>query len=220
MFHKRSLSNGFILFSQILVSLNIDASGFISPTSVAASLLKLHKSIYGLFNLDFFYAEYLSFCFWLNSSARLDILAFKYVTIVYILILMMLVIWYMNKCHRGTEYLAKFCRFSAIKASITHGISALFILCSSQCLNVSLKLLRGYRLTTREGSDLTVNKVWLNGNIIYFSRKHLPYALPALFCLLIIGLFPLIFLLVYPLLCKVVSWLGYGESKLVNFNTQ
>ena len=95
----------------------------------------------------------------------LDILAFKYVTIVYILILMMLVIWYMNKCHRRTKYLAKFCRFSAIKASITHGISALFILCFSQCLNVSLKLLRGYRLTTRERSDLTVNKkVWLNRN--------------------------------------------------------
>ena len=51
--------NGFILFCQILISLNIDASGFITPTSVAASLLKLHKSIYGLFNLDVFYAEHL-----------------------------------------------------------------------------------------------------------------------------------------------------------------
>ena len=212
--------NGFILFSQILISLNIDASGFITPTSAAAFLLKLHQSIYGLFNLDFFQTEYLSFCLWPSASA-LDVVAFRYVTIVYILILITFMVWFMNKCHRGQRYLAKFCRFTTIKASIIHGISTFFILCYSQCLNVSLKLLRSYHLTTREGSNLTLYKrVWLNGNIIYFGGKHLPYALPALFCLLTIGLFPLIFLLVYPLLCKVLSWFGYGESKLVNFISQ
>jgi hypothetical protein len=209
--------NGFILFSQILISLNIDASGFITPTSAVAGFLKAHHFIYGLFNLDFFYAENFSFCLWPGASA-LDMLAFKYVTIVYVLILMIPVILFINKCHRGKRYLAKFCRFTTLKVSVIHGISAFFILCYSQCLNVSLKLLRFYPLTTKEGSNLTVyNRVWLNGNIVYFSRKHLPYALPALFCLLTVGLFPLVFLLVYPLLCKVLSWIGYGESKLVNF---
>ena len=212
--------NGFILFSQILLSLNIDASGFIKPTSVVKSFLMAHQFIYGLFNLDFFYAESFSFCLWPNASA-LDILAFKYVTIVYVLFLMIPVILFINKCHRGKRYLAKFCRFTTIKASIIHGISAFFILCYSQCLNVSLKLLRSYDLTTREGSNLTVHsRVWLNGNIVYFSRKHFPYALPALLCLLTIGLFPLVFLLVCPLFCKVLSWFGYGESKLVNFVSQ
>ena len=212
--------NGFILFSQILISLNIDASGFITPTSVITHFLKAHQFIYGLFNLDFFYAEYFSFCLWPNASA-LDMLAFKYITIVYILILMALVIWFTKKCNRGMKCLAKFCRFTTIKASVIHGISAFFILYYSQCLNVSLKLLRSYSLTTREGSNLTLYKrVWLNGNIIYFGAKHLPYALPALFCLLTIGLFPLIFLLVYPLLCKILSWFGYGESKLVTFISQ
>jgi hypothetical protein len=209
--------NGFILFSQILISLNIDASGFITPTSAVAGFMKAHQFIYGLFNLDFFYAESFSFCLWPGASA-LDMLAFKYVTIVYVLILMIPVILFINKCHRGKRYLAKFCRFTTLKASVIHGISAFFILCYSQCLNVSLKLLRFYPLTTKEGSNLTVyNRVWLNGNIIYFSGKHLPYALPALFCLLTIGIFPLIFLLAYPLLCKVLSWFGYGESKLMNF---
>ena len=212
--------NGFILFSQILLSLNIDASGFIKPTSAVKSFLTAHQFIYGLFNLDFFYAERFSFCLWPNASA-LDMLAFKYVTIVYVLFLMIPVILFINKCHRGKRYLAKFCRFTTLKASIIHGISAFFILCYSQCLNVSLKLLRSYRLTTREGSNLTVyNRVWLNGNIVYFSGKHLPYVLPALLCLLTIGLFPLIFLLVCPLFYKVLSWFGYGESKLVNFISQ
>ena len=214
--------NGFILFSQILISLNIDASHFITPTSVAADLLKLHQFIYGLFNLDFFHSdfEYFSFCLWPNASA-LDMLAFKYVTIFYILILMILVIWFMNKCNRGKKYLANFCRFTTIKASVINGISAFFILCYSQCLNVSLKLLRSHRLIAKEGSDLTIyRRVWLNGNIVYFGRQHLKYALPALFCLLTIGLFPLIFLLICPLLCKILSWFGYGESKLANFISQ
>ena len=210
-------ANGFILFSQILTSLNVDASGFITPGSTITYLIKIHQFIYGLFNLDFFHTESLSFCLWPNASA-LDMLAFKYVTIIYVLVLVILVIWFMNKCHSGGKYLAKFCRFTTIKTSVIHGISAFFILCYSQCLNISLKLLRSYCLTVKEGSNLTIyRRVWLNGNIFYFGGKHLPYALPALFCLLTIGIFPLILLLVCPLLSKILSWFGYEESKLVAF---
>ena len=209
--------NGFILFSQLLTSLHLDASGFITFTPAIATLTRGHQLIYGFFNLDMFQIESFSFCLWPNASA-LDMLAFKYVTIVYALLLVMLVIWFMNKCHNIRICLGKYCRISTVKSSVIHGVSAFLILCHSQCLKVSLNLLSGYHLTVRKGSNLNVSKrVTLNGNILYFSRQHLPYALPALFFLLTIGIIPPILLLAYPLFNKVLAFFGFEESKLVHF---
>ena len=82
----------------------------------------------------------------------------------------------------------------------------------------NLHLLRGYHLATRQGSDLNTSKrVWLNGNIVYFSKEHLPYALPALFFLLTIGIFPPIILLAYPLLNRVLAFCDIEESRVLNF---
>ena len=73
----------------------------------------------------------------------------------------------------------------------------------AQCVNVSLTLLLRYRYTPEAGGELKIPPiVWLNGNLVYFSGKHLVYALPVLFCLITIGILPQIFLLSYPLLNK------------------
>ena len=89
--------NSFILYSQLLSSLNIDASGIIVFPTAISNMMKGYKLIYGFFNLNFFQIESLSFCLWPNASA-LDMLAIKYVTIMYALFLVLLVIWFMNKC--------------------------------------------------------------------------------------------------------------------------
>ena len=207
--------NGFILFSQLLSSLNIVASGIITLPPTLTSLTEGYKLIYGLLNLEFFQIESLSFCLWHDASA-LDMLVFKYVTIVYALLLVMTVIWFMSKC--GGKCLGKWCRITTVKSSVVHGISAFLILCYSQCIRISLNLLNTYPLFVRDGSNLTVSRrTWLNGDIVYFSPGHLPYALPALFCLLVIGLLPPMLLLAYPLSNKVLTIFGLEESKVVNF---
>ena len=91
--------NGFILFSQILLSLNIDASGIIRfPRQ--KEVTQGYQFLYGFLNLDFFTIDWLSFCLWPKATA-LDMLAFKYITIVYALSLVILVIWFMNRCGGG-----------------------------------------------------------------------------------------------------------------------
>ena len=130
-----------------------------------------------------------------------------------------MVIWFLNKC--GGRCLGRRCRITTVKSSVIHGISAFLILCYSQCVRISLNLLNTYPLFTRENSNLTVSKrLWFNGNIHYFSRSHLPYALPALFCLLVIGVLPPLLLLAYPLSNKVLAFFGFEESKLVNVLSQ
>ena len=208
--------NGFILFSQMLLSLNIDTNGIVNKFSNKRDtrIREGYQFLYGLLNLEFFSTETMSFCLWPNATA-LHMLAFKYVTIVYALSLVILVIWFMNKC--GGRCLGRWCRITSVKSSIIHGISAFFIICYSQSVSVSHALVNGVDVHFREGSNLTSSRrVWLDGNSEHFSKNHLPYALPAIFCLTTIGAVPPMILLVYPLSNRLLNFFGLGETKLVN----
>ena len=209
--------NGFILFSQVLLSLNIDASGIITFHQKRA-VTEGYQFLYGFLNLDFFTTDTLSFCLWPKASA-LDMLAFKYITIVYALSLVVLVIWFMNKC--GGRFLGKWCRITTVKSSVIHGISAFFIICYSQSIMVSTSLLNSVELWKRVNSKITISKrVWHNGELHYLYKEHLLYALPALLCLLTIGVLPPILLLAYPLINNVLAYFGLEESTVVRFISQ
>lgn len=209
--------NGFILFSQVLLSLNIDASGIITYPNQRATT-EGYQLLYGFLNLEFFTTETLSFCLWTKATA-LDMLAFKYVTIIYSLSLVILIIWFMNTS--GGNCLGKWYRITKVKSSVVHGISAFLIICYSQSIFVSHSLVNGVELWHREGSNTTTpKKVWLDGRMTYFSRDHLPYAILALLCLSTIGIFPPILLLAYPLSNKVLTLFGLEETKLVTYISQ
>ena len=206
--------NGFILFSQVLLSLNIDASGILKFPN-QKKITEGYQLIYGFLNLDFFTTETLSFCLW-SSATALDMLAFKYFTIVYAFSLVMLVIWLMNKC--GGRCFGKWCRITKVKSSLIHGISAFLIICYSQSILLSYSLLSIAEVQPREGSNTRISKrVWLDGNMTFLSRSHLPYALPALLFLFTIGIFPPILLLAYPLSNKALTLFGFEEAKLVTY---
>lgn len=207
--------NGFILFSQLINSLSIDAGGQIQLSHSVRAFIHGYKVIYGFFNLEYFNIESLSFCLWSNASA-LDMIAFKYVTVVYALFLIVFVVLFMNKC--GGRCLGKWCRVTKLNASVTHGITTFLVMCYTQCLNVSFTLLFRYEYDLQVDSGImTSGVVWLNGNLSYFRGKHLLYAVPALICMLTIGIFPLFFLLIYPLLCKLIAVLGFDDSKAITF---
>ena len=208
--------NGFILFSQLINSLNVNSYGLISqPNSTIVGFIRAYRVIYGFFNLDYFSIENLSFCLWTNASA-LDMIAFKYVTIIYALLLVITVVWFMNK-YAG-RCLGKWYRITKLKSSVIHGITTFLVICYAQCINVSLTLLLRYRYTPEAGSELNIPTiVWLNGNLVYLSGRHLLYALPALFCLVTIGILPPILLLSYPLFNKVMSFFGLEGVKPMKF---
>ena len=134
--------SGLILFSQLLGMFDIDASGIIKLSTKDKQKIDAwaegYKVIYGVFNLDFFNSEKLSFCIMPKASA-LDIIAFKYVTILYALILIASVIWIMNKC--GGRCCGKYCRITTVRSSVIHGISSFLVICYTQCVQISMNLL-------------------------------------------------------------------------------
>ena len=208
--------SGFILFSQLLVTLDINASGIIKFSySVKHRLNEWahgYQMLYGFFNLDFFNSESLSFCIMTNASA-LDMIAFKYVTILYTLLLILSVIWIMNKC--GGRFCGKFCRITTVRSSVMHGISSFLVMCYTQCVQVSMNLLNPVHFNVELDSGFNPPaRVWFNGNIVFFSKEHLQYALPALFCLLTIGILPPALLLCLPLLNKVPAFFGCDDIKI------
>ena len=208
--------SGFILFSQLLVTLDINASGIIKFSYPVKHSLngwaQGYQMLYGFFNLDFFNSESLSFCIMTNASA-LDMIAFKYVTITYTLLLILSVIWIMNKC--GGKCCGKFCRITTVRSSVVHGISSFLVVCYTQCVQVSMNLLNPVHFNVELDSGFNPPaRVWLNGDIVYFRKKHLQYALPALFCLLTIGILPPALLLCYPLLNKVPTFFGCNDIKI------
>ena len=191
--------NGFILFSQLLASFDFTAGGIIMfPRQSLRNASQGYQIFYGFFNLDYFNSESLSFCLWKGASA-LDMLVIKYITILYTALLIATFVLVMNKC--GGRYLGKCCRITTIKASVVHGISSFLMIGYSQCVNVSLSLLLQVHIHAAQDNDFQPHKrVWLNGEIVHFSKEHLPYALPAVFCLLTVGMIPPLLLLIYPLL--------------------
>lgn len=137
-------------------------------------------------------------------------LAIKYVTILYTPVLIVAVIWTMDKC--GGRCLGIHCRITAIKISVIHinfSCDLLFTVC-----NGSLGLLTPLYIHVKENSTYSQYlRVCFNGELQYFSKEHLPYALPAIFCLLTVGLFPPALLLTYPLLNRCLTILGLDDQE-------
>ena len=204
--------NTFILFSQLLDTLLLDGSGAIEIPSKIRHISWGYHVFYGLFSLNFFNIEPLSFCLW-NRATVLDVLAFKYVTIVYSFILIISVIIFMRHC--APKLLGKHFKISVLKNSVIHGLSAFVVVCYAQCVKVSLRILYRNAIQGENGQYIYPSRVWLSGEIEYFSRNHMPYAAVAIFFLTAVGIVPPLLLIVYPLINKMMAFFRVDESCLV-----
>ena len=204
---------GFILYSQLFDTLLMTGNGQLPlETETFTSWLAL-KLLLNVFNLSFFTHDQLSFCLWRNASS-LDMIAFKYVTVVFAFSLILLTIAALNFCR--LDRCLKKIRIRGIKrnisSSILHGLSGFLVICYSQCTKISLQILTPAVIYSTE--SIQVNTVaFYAGSLKYFRGRHLLYAIPAIAFILTIVILPPILLLVYPLCYKVFSLLRIQESK-------
>ena len=201
--------NSFIFFAQVIDSMNISAKNFIWFPPAVYHLTKIYNFVYRFFNLDFFSINLLSFCLW-EGAKSIDVIAFKYVTVVYALLLVFATITLMNVCN-----CYRFCRCikpRTVKSSVIHGISAFLVMCYAQSTKISFLILSPSYLCY-EGHNCSDHIVHYHGDTVYLSKAHLPYALPAIFCLLIVTGLPTILLLVYPAYYKILALLRLNENR-------
>ena len=200
-------ANCFIFYAQILDALttngNVDSPDFIN---FIRNILAL---FYRPFNLDFFCLEQLSFCLWKGASV-MDALIMKYVAVGFALFLVVLtVLIARSRCRKYQS----FARFYTPNSVLIHGLSAFFILCYSQCAQITFHILTYFCLYS---IDLKCEEKVVSGIgfMNYFQGEHIKYAVLAIFVLIVMIIIPPLLLLIYPLLFKLLGFCKVSESKL------
>ena len=210
--------NGLILYYQLSNSMSIKADGFIYFSKDKYNLFKVHTFVSNVFELkNFFSTQKLSFCLW-KGATTLDIIAFKYVTVIYSLLLVIVTISIMKTC--GHRLSCKKLRMvpknkkRLITNSVIHGLSGFFVLCYSQCATVSLMLLRPVMYLDPHNTTSNSRYVLYNGSMPYFGAQHIRYAIPALLFILTLVVLPPLVFLTYPLCYRVFRLLNIEETKI------
>ena len=213
--------NSLLFYVQMIDVLVIEVKGIIQPHRTIDVMIKANQLLYGIFNLEFFTLDALSlsFCMW-STASTLDILAFKYITITYSLILIILTVVLMKFCNPGV--IRKLCvcsdskEFSA-KTSIIHGLAAFLVICYAQSTYVSISILTPGHIHSI-GSSMSNNVttvVYHDGDMPFMEKQHLKYAVPAIIFTIIFTIIPPLLLIVYPLCYKIFALLRLQESSCV-----
>ena len=210
--------NGFIFFVQFIDTMLIDANGFISTHRVLDTFTSIYQFLYRMFNLNFFTLDKLSFCLWRGANT-LDILAFKYVTVVYSIILVIITVLLMkgkHSCFRKQKFLESSSR--SVKSTIIHGFSAFFVMCYSQCAKVTLFILNPGRVHSvgKVNHNNITPVVFYHGDYKYLQGGHIKYALPASIFGVTIVLIPPLLLVIYPLCYKILALLRIEETRCIS----
>ena len=195
--------SGFIFFAQMYESINIKLESFIK-NDISDRATAFHHILYQLFNFDFLEINSLSFCLW-KKAITLDILVLKYVVSLYALLLILGVVILIRICSRFQYLKLRFKTYSVVQV-----ISTFLIIVYSKCTYVSFNILWYQNLYYERSHRHTV--VSLQGNLEYFSRHHIPYAITALLVLIFLTVpLPLI-LLTYPLSNRIIAYLRIEDS--------
>ena len=199
--------SGFIFFAQMYVYTNTRLEALTKYT-IPYKYTAFHHFIYQLFNLDFAEFDSLSFCF-SDKLKNLDVLILEYAVSLYCFALILLTILFTKFSRRFK--MAKWMVSS--KHSIIEALSTLIIMVYSKCTFTTFSILWNQQLYS--GIHPTIRVISLQGDMEFFSTQHLPYAVTAIFVLVLFTISLPLILLLYPLSNKVISKLGLGEMLVV-----
>lgn len=107
-------------------------------------------------------------------------------------------------------------RMSTVKSSVIHGLSAFLVMVYTQCTKISFKLLDS-TVIYAQGHVHTRTVVTYQGNLQYLKPEHLPYAIPAIMCIIVVVTIPVVILTLYPSCFKVISFLKLEETKIISW---
>ena len=169
-------------------------------TQVQISLI---ATFLGIWNLDFFRLHYEGICLPLSSLSALSL---DYAIAFYPLFLIILT-YIVTELHaRGfrivtilwTPFRMVFRRKWDNKSSLIDVMAAFMLLTYNKLLSVSFDLLAFTQPFNLNGT-VTGNFLYYDATIVYFGRKHLPFALMAVLFSLIFIILPFLLLLFYPM---------------------
>ena len=212
---KPNLTSGlvqsFILFAQTIHLINYNSQSTMQ-SGVVSSLITGLLFLAGFCNLDFFHLEEMSFCLW-EGATVLHNLVFRYLTTAYSILLLALLIIMLKHfsfktrkivgklgcCQKTGNWIMK----EVVHSSpLVHSISTFLVLSYTQYTMTSFQILSRLYLYG-EGTEKVRSVVHLSGQVEYFGKDHIPYALVALCVIVFLSIPPPLILISYPLLWKI-----------------
>ena len=204
---------GFVMFSQFIAipaNVRVFLVAIYNNSSPGASIaVRTLAAIYGVWNLDFFRTFIThSICLKVNTLQALALdysIAFyplALIIITYVLIELhehnfrvIVLVWKpFHKCF------ARFRQQWDIRTSIIDAFATFLLLSNIKLLSASFDLLIPTSVFNMNGSVVGIY-LYYDASIEYFGKKHLPYAILALFVVLIFIIFPILLMLLYPMRC-------------------
>lgn len=191
-----------IFYAQILNNQFTNFYLMVSMKGLFSIVFNTYKSIYGIFGLEVFEIDHLSYCI-MNDATVMDILMLKYLSTIYALLLIVATIAALkvNTLYTCIKICHKFGRRNVYE-SIINGITAFLILCYFRSLMITMQILFPSTINGLSTSKFTKIVPLYNGNLQFLSGKHLKYAIPAFACIFFIILPPPVILLSEPLLLR------------------
>ena len=197
---------GFVFICQT-VTLPEFVQVYIAGTQNSPTVLNIVKpvvTLFGIWNLDFFRAYMTKLCL---RVGMLQVLALDYSIAVYPLILTVISYCLIELYDRNVRILVLlwkpfryvlmlFKRKWDVRTSIIDAYSTFFMLSYIKFLSVSFSLLiptTVYKL----GSNKTSLALYYSGDVQYFGKSHLPFAILALLVLFVFNIFPMLVMFLY-----------------------
>ena len=204
--------NCLIFFCQMIMILPLDWTKKVELGNGFNDFQLGYNLLYGIFNFEYFTAETLSFCLFEHATV-MDVLAFKYITLLFAFALVVIVTTCINHCSCCFRTCSLVKRRVTAKASVLHGLSACLIICYTECVQVSLIILKWTSL--HKAGETSGPTLALYGGIEYIRGKHIQYAIPAIIALVTVGFIPPILLLFYPSALKILHFCRLSEHPVV-----
>uniref|UniRef100_A0A1X7V8D8 Right handed beta helix domain-containing protein n=1 Tax=Amphimedon queenslandica TaxID=400682 RepID=A0A1X7V8D8_AMPQE len=214
LFFNINLTSGalysFIFYSQV-VNNHYRNTVYQSYSGPLVYFFHAFKMIYGIFDLETFEIDQLSFCLFKDATI-MDLMMIKYLTTLYafLLIIITILLLKFHSFHCCIKLCHK-CGRKNIRGSIVNALTAFLVLCYFRCLIITLYIL--FPSYVKGDHEVTLKTVPLyNGDMSYLSHNHLKYVTPALICLMVIILPPPIILLSEPLMVRVSGVLNIRRN--------
>jgi len=222
--------NTFVFFSQMLPTLDLQASGQIAMASAARPFVEVYHFCYGVFNLEYFESleSFPDVCT-IRYKSALTSVALDYV-VAFLPVIIIFLVWL-------AMYISGYCIFMgqrsclgrmgnclcqiydrlkpniSLSESFFRGLVTFLILSYAKITTVTLSILTPVYLSGPGDKhyDVMTN---LDGTQEYFGSGHLPYAIPAIVVLIIFILLPLATIFMYPRVC---NCLGLHVHRIMPF---
>ena len=137
---------------------------------------------------------------------------FQYGTVVYsiLLVIFTVLVLRLHSCYCCVK-LGNQCGKRNVRRSIVDGLSAFLILCYFLCTKITFCILNSATIRGKNGTLLR-SAPWFLGDAEYFDNNHLPYAIPAIFCLIVVIIPPPCILVLEPVFTKLFNSPIWGAN--------